>query len=127
MLQLTPFPKRLGCILALLLPGLSCSDGETGSGVQVLDLQTYCEGTCEARTELQCDRDPTRELCESRCLMQPFPEPGADCYEETLAILHCEYENRDSAFECNHSGRSEPANDTCAAEYMRAAVNCGGL
>ena len=114
-------------LLAVTTAVIACSDGEAGSGRPPLDLETYCVGTCEAKAALGCEKDPSQELCEARCLSQPLPAEDSPCYEEEIAIVHCQYENRDAAFECDFAGKSADAVDVCDEERREAVINCGGL
>jgi len=134
--------------LALAAAG-ACADGEAGFGAdddasggssgtgaggtggsgggQPLVLETFCEDTCEAQQALECENDPSREVCVTRCLHQPLPEPGDDCFEEEMAVLNCQYEHRETAFQCDFAGKTEAAAGVCSEEIMQAVVECGGL
>lgn len=91
------------------------------------ELETFCAATCEAKAALNCENDPSQDLCETRCLRQQLPTEGSRCYAEEIAILACQYQNRWVAFECDHAGKSAQAADVCDEEIRQAVINCGGL
>ena len=128
------FGKSFVALVRLLLTALvfalvvgACSDGEAGQGLPpAFELDTFCAATCEAKAHLKCPNDPTVEVCEDRCVRQ-LPTEGSSCYEEEIAILHCQFRNKGRVFECDHAGKSAQAADVCDEEIRQAVINCGGL
>jgi hypothetical protein len=125
----------------------SCADGETGLGIAdssggaavgsgasagagnsvPLGLAEYCDVTCEAIADLNCEREASREVCEVHCLRIPLPTSGGPCYLEEMALARCQYDNAATAFECDAAGKSSAATNVCNEEMLQAVISCGGL
>jgi len=117
----------LVALLPTLLPSPACSDGEAGRDERPrFELDTFCAATCGAKAALGCPNDPDLEVCEDRCVSQ-LPTEGSSCYDEEIAILHCQFSNKDRVFKCGHAGKSTEVADVCDEEIRQAVINCGGL
>ena len=119
---------RKSFVAALFAPLIgACSDGEAGQGLPpAFAFETFCAATCEAKAALMCPNDPSAEVCEDRCVSR-LPTEGSPCYDEEIAILHCQFRNKARAFECDHAGKSAPVPDVCEEEIRQAVINCVGL
>src|SRR5688572_7947561 len=103
--------------LALATFAPSCADGEAGLGVfregtggafvggagaasTPFGLDDFCSVTCKGIAALDCERESGHGTCEARCLRIPLPTPDAPCYAEEAALVRCQYDNAETAFEC---------------------------